>query len=480
MAHIPAAPRDGVDDHSLARDVDASFAEAAAVSGHPPGILEQIHRANVSCRFDFPVRRDNGSVTVLSGWRVHHSHHRLPTKGGIRYSPFVDASEVGALAALMTYKCALAEVPFGGAKGGIRLDRGDYSVGELERITRRYTYELVRRNMIGPDIDVPAPDYGTGEQEMSWVADTYAAFARDKLNAMGCVTGKPVSQGGIHGRREATGLGITYGLRALCDQPATMRALGLGVGLGGKRVVVQGLGNVGAHAAQFLQEAGAVIIAVAEREGAIHAADGLDVNALIAQRAATGSVLGYAGARPLASSAAALELDCDILLPAALEGQVTEINAPNVRARILAEAANGPTTAAAQRALESRGILVLPDIYLNAGGVVVSYFEWVKNLSHLRLGRLTQGFGATELQEPHAPIGARSALADGAGAAKVMAGSATELKLVRAGLQETMSSALQTIQEAHIARQTRNLRVAAMLVAIDRIALSYREMGIFP
>lgn len=467
-------------DGTIASDVDASFAEAAAASGHPAGILEQIHRPNVSCRFDFPVRRDDGSVEVLSGWRVQHSHHRLPTKGGIRYSPFVSAEEVGALAALMTYKCALVEVPFGGAKGGIRLDRHDYSQGELERITRRYTYELLRRNMIGPESDVPAPDYGSGEQEMAWVADTYAAFAADKLNAMGCVTGKPVSQGGIHGRREATGLGVMYGLRALCDQKEALQPLGLSRGLAGKRVVVQGLGNVGSHAARFLHEAGAVVVAIAEREGTVHARDGLDVEEVIAYRSAEGSLLGHAQAVPGVTSAAALELDCDILVPAALEGQITERNAPNIRARIVAEAANGPTTAAAQRHLESRGILVLPDIFLNAGGVVVSYFEWVKNLSHLRLGRLSSG---SHPLEPGGPLGLAGAGKSGdlkPASSNQDSGAATELRLVRTALQDTMASALQTILAVSLSRRTRNLRVAAMLVAIDRIALSYREMGIFP
>jgi len=465
---------------SFARDVDAVFAEAAQLSTLPAGILEQIHRPNVVCRMDFPVRRDDGTVAVLSSWRVQHSHHCLPTKGGIRFSPHVSADEVGALAALMTYKCALVDVPFGGAKGGIKLDRADFSATELERITRRYTYELCRRNMIGPGIDVPAPDYGTSEREMAWIADTYAAIGADKLNALGCVTGKPVAQGGIAGRQEATGLGVFFGLRAFCSDAAAMRRLNLAPGIAGKRIVVQGLGNVGSHVALFLQQGGAVITAVAEREGAIFAEDGLDMPAVIAHRMETGSMLDYPRARPLASTAAALELDCDVLVPAALERQITSKNAPRVQSRIIAEAANGPTTEAAQRVLEARGVVVIPDIFLNAGGVVVSYFEWARNLSHMPFGQLARRFDSVVRRDMITLLASGSGLPIDPSAVDLVARAASESDLVRSGLEDTMVTALLAVQEAASRRGTRNLRVAAMLLALDRIGQSYVDRGIFP
>jgi glutamate dehydrogenase (NAD(P)+) len=465
---------------AFARDVDAVFAEAAQLSPLPPGILEQIHRPNVVCQMDFPVRRDDGTVIVLSSWRVQHSHHRLPTKGGIRFSPEVSAEEVGALAALMTYKCALVDVPFGGAKGGIKLDRGKFSVSELERITRRYTFELFRRNMIGPGIDVPAPDYGTSAREMAWIADTYAAVSHDSLNALGCVTGKPVAQGGVAVRQEATGLGVFYGLREFCSQSKAMRRLNLGPGIAGKRIVVQGLGNVGSHAALILQEGGALVIAIAEREGAIFNPDGLDVRAVVAHREATGSILHCPRAQPLVSSAAALELECDVLIPAALERQITSANASRIRARIVAEAANGPTTEAAQRVLDARGTPVIPDIYLNAGGVVVSYFEWARNLSHIRFGTLSRRFDAAVRRDMIELLASGRNLSMDPAAVDSAARGASESDLVRSGLEDTMVSTLHSLQELASKRLTRNLRVAAMLLALDRVGQSYLDRGIFP
>lgn len=477
MRHRLASNQSG---QSFARDVDAAFAEAAKLSALPPGILEQIHRPNVVCRMDFPVRRDDGTVAVLSSWRVQHSHHRLPTKGGIRFSLHVSAEEVGALAALMTYKCALVDVPFGGAKGGIKLDRADFSAMELERVTRRYTHELYRRNLIGPGIDVPAPDYGTSEREMAWIADTYATVAQDPLNALACVTGKPVAQGGIALRQEATGLGVFYGLREFCSQASVMKQLGLAPGIAGKRVVVQGLGNVGSHAALILQQGGALVIAIAEREGAIFNRDGLDVQDVIAHRKTTGSILDYPSAETLISSAAALELDCDVLVPAALERQITSKNAPQIQARIVAEAANGPTTEAAQRMLEARGVVIIPDIFLNAGGVVVSYFEWARNLSHLRLGGLTRRFDSAVRRDMIELLASERKQSLDPAAVDSVARGASESDLVRSGLEDTMVSALHALQEVSGKRGTRNLRIAAMLLAVDRVGQSYLDRGIFP
>ena len=464
---------------SLWEQVCRQFDRAAARTAHDPGILAQIRVCNHVHRIAFPIRRDDGSVQVIHGWRAEHSHHKLPTKGGIRYSLLVDEHEVMGLAALMTYKCAIVDVPFGGAKGGIHISVKDYSIAELERITRRYTAELINKNFIGPGIDVPAPDFGTSPREMAWIADTYQAITAQKLDALACVTGKPVGQGGIRGRREATGRGVFFGVREAVSNTEDMAKLGLTPGIAGKRVVVQGLGNVGYHAAKFLQAAGAVIVGLAEFEGAIAAPDGLDVDAALAHRQATGSILGLPGASDLPARDAALELDCDILVPAALENVIGTDNAPRIRARIVAEAANGPVTVDADAILRARGVLLLPDVYLNAGGVVVSYFEWLKNLSHVRLGRMDKRF------EQHAFTRVAEALQRATGARlsaeeiAALARGPDEEDLVNSGLEDTMVSAYQEVRT--IARRDDvDLRTAAMLSAIDKIVRTYGDLGIFP
>ncbi len=466
---------------SFLAQVEASFDRAAALTKHHPTLLGQIRQCNTVVQFSFPLRRDDGTLETIHAWRAEHSQHKLPTKGGIRYDVNVDAEEMMALAALMTYKCAVVDVPFGGAKGGIRISRHKYSEGELERITRRYTFELVRKNYIGPGIDVPAPDFGTGPKEMAWIADTYAQIRSDDLNALGCVTGKPVQLGGIRGRTEATGRGVFFGVREACDVVEDMKALGLTPGLAGKRVVVQGLGNVGYHAAKFLEEGGAIIVGIAEREGAIHNPKGLDLEKVVAHRKATGSCLNFPGATNITPSLAALELDCDILVPAALERQITAENAPRIKAKIIAEGANGPTTTEADAILQQRGVLVLPDLYLNAGGVTVSYFEWLKNLSHVRFGRMEKRFdesfargligGVERLTGKSLELGEKAELTHGA----------DEIDLVNSGLEETMIGAYQGVRETKVGLgKGVDLRTAAMVTAIDKVAVIYREMGIFP
>jgi glutamate dehydrogenase (NAD(P)+) len=384
-----------------------------------------------------------------------------------------------ALAALMTYKCALVDVPFGGAKGAVRIDRSRYSPAELERITRRFTFELLAHNFIGPAIDVPAPDYGTGQQEMAWIADTYMAMAPAQLDAAGCVTGKPVELGGIRGRTQATGRGVYFGVREACRHADDMKALGLEPGLAGKRVVAQGLGNVGYHSALFLQQGGAKIIAIAEREGAILCPTGLDVDRVTQHRAETGSILDFPGATNITDSAAALELECDILVPAALEKQIHEGNVDKIRARIIAEGANGPVTAAASEKLLDRGVFILPDLYLNAGGVTVSYFEWVNNLSHVRFGRLGKRFEeASNLKLLRAveDLTARSFDAETLQRASVGAG---EADLVDSGLEDTMVAAYDEMRETRLQFNIDN-RTAAYRNAIEKVARTYVGRGIFP
>ena len=466
---------------SFLAQVEASFDRAAALTKHHPTLLGQIRQCNTVVKFSFPLRRDDGTLETIHAWRAEHSQHKLPTKGGIRYDINVDAEETMALAALMTYKCAVVDVPFGGAKGGIAISRHKFSEGELERITRRYTFELVRKNYIGPGIDVPAPDFGTGPREMAWIADTYAQIRSDDLNALGCVTGKPVQLGGIRGRTEATGRGVYFGVREACDVVEDMKALGLTPGLAGKRVVVQGLGNVGYHAAKFLQEGGAIIVGIAEREGAVHNPKGLDLEAVVAHRKATGSCLGFPGATDITPSLLALELDCDILVPAALERQITADNAPKIKAKIIAEGANGPTTSEADAIFQRRGVLVLPDLYLNAGGVTVSYFEWLKNLSHVRFGRMEKRFDEGFARGLLGGVERLTGKALDAKEKEELTHGADEIDLVNSGLEETMIGAYQGVRETKLGLGAAiDLRTAAMVTAIDKVAAIYREMGIFP
>jgi glutamate dehydrogenase (NAD(P)+) len=373
------------------------------------------------------------------------------------------------------------DVPFGGAKGAVKINPKNYTVEELEQITRRYTSELIKKNFIGPGVDVPAPDYGTGQREMSWIVDTYSAFHPGQIDALACVTGKPVSQGGVRGRLEATGRGVFFGLREICSHSDDMREVGLEKGLEGKRIVVQGLGNVGYNAARFCQQGGGVIIAIAEYEGAIYNANGLDVDAVMKHRKEAGSLLDFPGATNLNTREEALELECDILIPAALENQITEENAGRVRASILAEAANGPTTAAAAEILRSKGVLIIPDIYLNAGGVTVSYFEWLKNLSHVRFGRMGKRFEQTSfenlLRVVEESTGRRLSDAERKGVAR----GADEIDLVNSGLEESMAIAYNQVREVWKSdSRIPSLRTAAFISAINKIAVCYAELGIFP
>ena len=462
-------------------NVNAYFDYAAVFCHHSKGLLDQIKVCNAVYAFAFPVRFADGTIEVVHAWRAEHSHHKLPTKGGIRYSQHVDESEVKALAALMTYKCALVDVPFGGAKGAVQIDPSRYSAEQLERITRRYTHELVRKQFIGPGIDVPAPDYGTGEREMSWIADTYSQLNTGQLEALACVTGKAVTEGGIHGRREATGRGLMYALSEACRNVEDMKALGLAAGLEGKRLVVQGLGNVGFHAAKFCREQGAIIVAFAEREGAIFNPQGLHEEEVLEHLKRTGSILGFAGAADILRSSDALELDCDVLVPAALENQLTAENAPRIKARIILEGANGPTTPEADAMFRQKQILVIPDVYANAGGVTVSYFEWLKNLSHVRLGRMDRRRQAASeirfLTAIEMATGKKFTDAERQSLVRVT----DELAIVNSGLEDTMIAAYQEIREA-LRREPEmgDLRTAAFVTAINKVAIVYEELGIFP
>lgn len=468
-------------DYSFFGAVEKSFDKAANFTKWDPGVLEQIKACNAVYRMKFPVRMDDGRIEVIEAYRVQHSHHKTPCKGGIRFAAEVNQDEVMALAALMTYKCAIVNVPFGGGKGGIKINPRKYSVYELEKITRRYTAELVKKNFIGPGTDVPAPDYGTGEREMAWIVDTYQGLRPGEIDSAGCVTGKPVTQGGVRGRREATGLGIFFGVREVCSMPDVMQRLGLSTGIEGKTVIVQGLGNVGYHAAKFFQRAGAKIIALAEYEGAIRNDNGLDVDAVFEHRKSTGSILNFPGAKNFAKNTDALEYDCDILIPAALENVINGENAPRVKAKLIGEGANGPLTPDADEVFAQKGTLVVPDMYLNAGGVTVSYFEWLKNLSHVRYGRMEKRF--TENMNTHI-LGQIEELTGKRVVDRerqfIMHG-AEEVDLVHSGLEETMITATREIMEEWKKNpQIPDMRTAAYVVAINKVGTSYAELGIFP
>ncbi len=473
----PAPP----EDLNLRRIVHTQFDRAARGLDVPAGVLTSIRLCNNTYSFQFPVRVGN-EVQIFKGYRAEHSHHRRPLKGGIRFATHVNADEVAALAALMTYKCALVNVPFGGSKGGVAIDPRMTSTDVLERVTRRYTFELCHKNFIGPGVNVPAPDMGTGEREMSWIADTYGVMHPDDLNAMACVTGKPVTQGGIPGRTEATGRGVFYGVRDFLDNTAAVKRFGLDAGIEGKTFVMQGFGNVGYHASRIMvQEGGAKLVGIGEWDGVLQDPKGLDPDKVKAHQSRHGTILGFGRARSSKNPKSFVDIPCDILVPAALENQITLDNVHRVRARIVAEAANGPTTPGAERALLKQGIPVLPDIYLNSGGVTVSYFEWTKNISHMRFGRMAKRFEGMRERRVLDVIDAATGKTTFSDDERYqLTKGPDEIDLVRSGLEGTMSDALDEVLVELGRGRGKDLRTAAMRVSIRKIAATYEALGIFP
>ncbi|MEM6966391.1 MAG: Glu/Leu/Phe/Val dehydrogenase [Bacteroidota bacterium] len=465
---------------SFLESVSRNFDRAAVHTKLPKGLLAQIKACNSVYQMRFPVKIGK-DYQVIEAYRVQHSHHRLPTKGGIRYSQKVNQDEVMALATLMTYKCALVDVPFGGAKGGVKISPREYTPAQLQKITRRYTAELIRKNFIGPGIDVPAPDYGTGSREMSWILDTYLTFKGGELDAVGCVTGKPVHLYGIQGRTEATGRGVYYALQEALSYAEDMKEIGLTTGMEGKTIAVQGLGNVGYYASTICQnEGGGKIISVAEYEGAIINENGINIEELMKFRKRTGSILDFPGAKNLENRKDVLTVDCDILIPAALEGQVHRDNAKQVKAKIIAEAANGPVTADAEEILLKKGVMVIPDMYINAGGVTVSYFEWLKNLSHHRFGRLEKRFDQRTYTNLVGLVEKSTGKNVGVREKEFLTRGADEIDLVRSGLEETMINSYQQIREVKKRKKVEDLRTAAFINALDKISSDYTTLGVFP
>jgi len=460
--------------------VDTYFDQASSHLKINRGILEQIKACNSVYYMKFPVKIGN-DYKVVEAYRAQHSHHRMPTKGGIRFNEHVNQEEVMALAALMTYKCALVDVPFGGAKGGIKIDPKEFTESQLQRVTRRYAFELAKKNFIGPGIDVPAPDMGTGAREMSWIMDTYVSFNPGE-NAIGCVTGKPVTQGGVRGRTEATGRGVFYGLKEICSYDKDMKKLGLEKGIEGKRVIVQGFGNVGYYAAEIIHDHGGIIVGIAEYEGAIYNAKGLDPRKVFKHRKETGSILKYGnGAKNIKNSLDCLEMECDILIPAAIEGVITKKNAKNIKAKIIGEAANGPVSPGAAKILNKKGVMVVPDMYLNAGGVTVSYFEWLKNLSHVRFGRMNKRFNQASFRNILGVVEEFTGRSLTGKEREAVTHGGDEIDIVNSGLEETMIGAYAQIREQlQRARNVDDLRTAAFMVSIKKVASSYENLGVFP
>ena len=462
---------------SFLQSVEANFDQAASLLGISAGLAKKIKIANSTYVVRFGVRL-RGGVQTFTGYRSVHSEHFEPVKGGIRYAPHADQDEVEALAALMTYKCALMEIPFGGAKGALAIDPKAWEPQELERITRRFTQELAKRGLISPSQNVPAPDMGTGEREMAWMADEYKKLNPTDLNAWACVTGKPLGKGGIAGRTEATGRGVQYTLQEFFRHERDVKKTGLSPGLSGKRVIIQGLGNVGYHAALFLsQHDGCRITHVLERGGSIVDPGGVDIAALHEHMIETGDIQDYPGFTE--SGPEMLEAEADILIPAAMEGVINQHNAPRIRTPLIIEAANGPVTAPGDAALRGRGIVIIPDFCANAGGVTVSYFEWIKNLTHIRFGRIQRRQLENQFEALIAGVESITGTPFPAAHRNEVLSGATEINLVRSGLEDTMRGAYNAISATW--NETDNvpdLRTAAMMIAVDRVAQSYISIGI--
>jgi len=464
---------------SFRQSVDQMVRRAMSAMDLDAGVAEAIRACDSILQVCFPVEI-RGKIEMFSGWRAVHSAHRLPAKGGLRFAPEVDIEEVEALAALMTYKCAIVDVPFGGSKGGLRIDPKQYSRNEMQMITRRFAKELAKKGFLSPATNVPAPDMGTGQREMAWILDTYKQLFPEDINAIACVTGKPVAHGSIRGRTEATGRGVQYAIQEFFRHPEDVKGAQMEGGLAGKRGIVQGLGNVGYHAAKFLSEEDEVIfIAVIERDGAILNEQGVDIQSLHEYTTEHKGLKGFPGGKYEPDGAAVLTLACDILIPAALEGVIHEGNADAIQAKLIAEAANGPISFAADQILNSKGCVILPDAYVNAGGVAVSYFEWIRNLSHIRFGRIERRFdeargrhiiGAIEaMTNNHVPDWMRDEIVRGA----------DELDLVRSGLEDTMRLAYQDIRELYLSQdKVTDYRMAAYQISINKIARSYMDLGV--
>ncbi|CAD8118936.1 unnamed protein product [Paramecium sonneborni] len=459
-------------DVSFLEQVYQYFDKAAALTNIPVDMLNYYKKTDCVIKFHLPLVRDDGTVECIPAFRAQHKTHKLPTKGGTRLSEHIHTEEVEALSLLMTFKNAVLELPYGGAKGGLKMNPKKYSKREIESLMRRFTIELAKRNFIGAAIDVPGPDLGTGEREMSWMKDEYTKFAGHlDINAQGCVTGKAISQGGISGRTESTGLGVFYGCREILEDYEFCTQAGIPAGLRGKSIIIQGYGAVGYYAAKYMCAYGAKLVGVAEWDGSIYEENGIDPDELQAFKEQRKGVKGFPKASEYHEDESVIYKECDIFIPAAFEQTVNRTNAARFNCKVIAEAANGPTTLAAEEILIKKGVKFLPDILLNAGGVTVSYFEWLQNLDHIRPGRMTRRWEETSkyklLEAIQISTGLRVDVAKNQQAAKLLEGPSAK-DLVFTGLEESMAVAVQKTKET-ASKLNISLRMAAYYNALMTI-----------
>ena len=442
-----------------------------------PNISKILKTCRSVLQVKFPVKI-KGKIEIFYGWRAVHSNHRLPVKGGLRYSTNVNQEEIEALASLMTFKCAVVDVPFGGAKGGLLIDPKQYDEESLEKITKKFARELIRRGFLSPARDVPAPDVGTSQKEMGWILDAYKSLRPDDINHVACVTGKSVDHGGIKGRVEATGRGVCEALKEFFRHPDEVLKAGIKSNLKNQKIIIQGFGNVGLNSAKSLFKNGATIIGIAEKDGSIFNDDGIDINELEKYKQENKTILDFPNTKNIQSSSDLLTYDCDILIPAALENAITLKNVENIKAKIICEAANGPISYRADQKLNDKGVVIIPDIYANAGGVTVSYFEWIRNISHIRMGRLNKRYeehkgeaivkAINKISQNNLPQDMINQLVYGA----------NEEDIIISGLEDTMRVAFQEILNIKSKYNLENYRMAAYAIALQKIEKSYLELGI--
>ena len=454
------------------------FDQALSYTEISPDLATRIRVSNSTYTINFGVKLRK-EIHTFTGWRSVHSEHFEPAKGGIRYDINASQEEVEALAALMTYKCAIIEVPYGGSKGALKINPKEWTKSEIEKITRRFAQELIKRDLIHPAQNVPAPDVGTGAEEMAWIADEYRRIHPTDINALACVTGKPTQKGGLVGRSEATGRGVQYIIREFFRHEEDYLKAGFKGGLKDKKVVLQGLGNVGYHAAKFLQEEdGCRIVCVMEHNGAILNPDGLNIEKIKSHQSEHGSFEGCSEGKFEANTSEFLTMQCDILIPAARENVIDKTNAQDIKAKLIVEAANGPITFEADGLLNERNVTIIPDIMANAGGVAVSYFEWIRNLRHIRFGRLEKRRNAFQFDTLISAIETMTGKEMPDKFKEQFIEGANEIDLVRSGLDDMMREAYQKVRQSMIENDIPNLRTAAYKVALDRIATSYDSIGL--
>ena len=440
------------------------------------GLAKQIKSCNSTHTIRFGVKLKKG-IQVFTGWRAVHSEHLEPVKGGIRYSREINASEIEAMAALMTLKNAVIDVPFGGSKGGLKIDPTKYDDDDLEKITRRFTEELAKRGLISPSLNVPAPDMGTSKREMGWIADEYKRLNPHDINAFACVTGKPENMGGVDGRTEATGRGIFYALASFFDSNDKKKT-GIKGDLKSQRIIVEGLGKVGYFAARALRDHGSTIIGVIEKDVSFYNENGLDIDLIREWLSNSNKTHDYENQNELLQRDHVFSKECDIFIPAAMEGTINELNQGDLNTKIICEGANGPISSQADKLLNQRNIVIIPDLYANAGGVAVSYFEWVRNLSHMRFGRMEkrrkeyENASLINLIESttgtRVPDRKKSLLSEGR----------SELDLVRSGLEDMMTEAYESMSYLWNKESYPNLRVTAYIYSIKKLIDSYKSIGI--